>query len=253
MVDFRRAHSTQDVLSHVTRSRPDYPLIISKYGFEEVLQRLRLVKHGALDFDGTVSPGSQWESVQRDLPEDVLAQEHKDRDWYFAQVDTGQTNGMTMDHPDWFHGTLLKDNRAAAEGAWSARSIGRYVQCGFTEEDFITAGKRVEIRDGIPELFDLLDQRVVISFGLQNVIEACLEHHGHPSPVAATRLLFDAEGRLTGFHPNVVVSSTKAAAVSRFLQLTGASEEEILATGDSVVDVTMMRDNSFNIWIVSNY
>lgn len=115
---------------------------------------------------------------------------------------------------------------------------------------FKEAGERCRMRQGVRDLFDLLSPRVVISMGVEQTIQACLAHNGLEAAVAATRIEFDQDGIMNGYNPNVVVSSSKGAALAQFRRLTRLSLDEYLVIGDSFIDVEMMPEGAFNILIV---
>jgi len=48
----------------------------------------------------------------------------------------------------------------------------------------------------------------------------------------------------------VVVSSTKTVALNRFMHLNGISVANHLVIGDSYIDIGMMPEHSFNVWIL---
>ena len=68
--------------------------------------------------------------------------------------------------------------------------------------------------------------------------------------MAASRLIFDNDGRIENLHINIVGSGSKQFAAQRFRRLTQIDDSELLVVGDSVVDVHMMSELTFNVLVV---
>ncbi len=239
-----------DVCRALTSGRHD--IILTHDSREEVMRRLGQVVHGAYDFDGTLNYRSHWAHLIEHLPEPLRLEDEADLTWYTSISHDEEGETPSIDHPDWFHWIPDFRNRGVIEGAYVARAIGRFVQGGVTEHHVRTSGQRIQLRSGVIELFGLMHRSVVISLGMEDVIRACLDHHGlTAAAVAATRLRFDAQRRLSGYEPtSVVVGSTKDIAVERFQRCLGADLNHLLIVGDSIGDIGMMRDGAFNVLMV---
>lgn len=215
----------------------------------ELMARLACVRAGAFDFDGTLVTGSQWKTLDEFMSWELREEAEAIRDWYFAHTRDGGNNGLSLDDDDWFHADLAAGNRLVAEAAWIAESIRLFGKAGIGMEQIEQTAQQLIAREGAIELLALMSQRVVISFGIEQVINAWLTFHGLRSPVAATRLTFK-NGSVAGCHINLVVGETKPFAADRFRKLTGVSEQELMVVGDSIVDAAMMRPGGFNVMIM---
>ncbi len=257
MVGFRTAKSLDRVLE-VLSANGDKDMILSRYHREPLLGLASQVLHLAADFDNTLTPDNEWVLIQRYLLEDLRAQEQADRDWYLAQTSDSVQSVVSLEDPDWFQSHVQPGNRVAVEGAWIARSLARHMQSGLNRGAVVTVGKEMKPRAGLPELFQLTQHQVVISFGIEQVVLSFLANQGLQAAVAANRLCFeDGDGlsgnmsaSLTGYGRNVVVSSTKAIAARLFAKQTGGQPPNILSIGDSIVDLDMMPDNGFNVLLL---
>jgi len=226
------------------------PRLLCRLAPAEIMKQAARVKAGAFDFDGTLVTGSQWKSVEALMPAPLKAEQESIRNWYYAHTNNGNELSLPVTDPDWFHGTLIKGNRLVAEGAWIAESFRLFGKAGITEAQIKQVSFGISPREGALDLLNLFDPRVIISFGIEQVILAWAKHHGVPSAVAASRLQFDDRGVVSGCHINLVASETKEFAADLFRKATGIHEEELLVLGDSVVDIAMMHPNGFNILIV---
>ncbi|HAU65775.1 TPA: hypothetical protein DCW61_00320 [Candidatus Uhrbacteria bacterium] len=227
-------------------------VLISRVPLERVFAQIPKISCGAFDFDGTLISGSQWQALSVLMNADLRAQDSRNRDWYWSQTH-GEfgSDQMTLENPDWFHGVLLPENQQVVEGAWISESIRLYQEAELTRKQIRETACTLSTRPGVYELFQKLDQRVVISFGIEQIIQDWLEHMNlNPTAVAASRLKFDEQERVNGCHINLVASHTKKCAVERFKQVGKIDERNLLVVGDSVVDVHMMGKNSFNVLIV---
>ncbi|MBI4438083.1 haloacid dehalogenase-like hydrolase [Candidatus Uhrbacteria bacterium] len=223
--------------------------IVSRLPLLELEARAGLVKAGLFDFDGTLHAGNTWASVCSRLPDPQRNQEAEIRKWYWSQVHNGRPQ-TSLEDPDWFHSHMPFENQAVVDGAWVASDVHAFVQAGFMREDFTRVALELGEREGAVPLLRLMGERAIITFGLEPVALDWLKAHKVRAAVAGTRLLFDERGRLTGHHPNVVASSTKASAAKRFRELTGFEERELLVLGDAVTDVHMMTEGTFNVLLV---
>jgi phosphoserine phosphatase len=145
---------------------------------------------------------------------------------------------------------MMPGNQPAVDGAWVAQDINWYKEAGLTREDFLRVATELDARDGASELLLMMDHRVIITFGIEQVVQDWLAQRKIRASVAGTRLTFTEQGLLTGHHPNVVTSTTKALAYDRFLKLSTLTPGETLVIGDSVVDVHMMQPGGFNVLLL---
>ncbi|MBI4435439.1 haloacid dehalogenase-like hydrolase [Candidatus Uhrbacteria bacterium] len=215
----------------------------------ELMSRAARVRNGCFDFDGTLHTGNTWAAVGRRLPETLREQDAAIRTWYWDQLHT-QVPQRSLDDPDWFHGHLPAQNQAVVDGAWVANDVHWYMEAGLTRDDFEAVAQELVERPGASDLLQLMRHRVVITFGIEQVVQRWLRDRNISAAVAGTRLTFNEVGRLTGHHPNVVASTTKEHAARRFCELCGSTKDETLVIGDSVVDVHMMGPTNFNVLVV---
>lgn len=240
---------TPDLVSANQAMATKQEQVLSVYPPEELSARLARVRVGAFDFDGTLVTGSQWKVLDEFMSAELRQEAEAIRDWYFAHTRDGHSNGLSLDDEDWFHADLAAGNRLVAEAAWIAESIRLFGKAGIGMDHIEKTAQQLIAREGAIELLGLMSQRVIISFGIEQVIKSWLTFHGLRSPVAASRLTLK-NGVVAGCHINLVVGETKPFAADRFRKLTGASEEELMVVGDSVVDAAMMRPGGFNVMIM---
>ncbi len=222
--------------------------IISRLPAKDLLARAKRVTAAACDYDGTLIAGSQWVAVDQLVPTVFHAQMNASRTWFFSHRDTG-TNGMTIDNPDWFHAVIETSNDPIAEAAWVAETFQIYRDARIHRDQLHQVGTHLIPREGAIHLLELMKHRVVISMGIEQVIESWLRHHAIISPIAASRLLFE-DGLVSGYHFNLVVGHTKRTAADRFRKMTNVQETDLLVLGDSAIDATMMYPESFNVLIL---
>ncbi len=224
-------------------------LFVTRFSEEELLHNASHVAHGVFDFDGTLNHRAQWMVMADLMPEPERQEDERDVQWYMSISHEPVTVSSLTDR-DWFLASYDRRNRGAIEGALTSRAVSRFMRAGFTKQHVQEAGTRIMLRQGVRELFDLMAHRVMVSYGLEQVIHACLDHHGLEAAVAATRLRFNEAGVLTGYEPNVVVSSSKPAAVERFQTLSQARVDELLIMGDSIGDQEMMKEGALNVLMI---
>lgn len=221
--------------------------ILTKKSLEEVRMAAQQINFGVFDFDGTLNHRAQWSVLVDLMPDSIRLEDESDLEWYLGLSQQPIGFESPLHHPDWFHQHHDIRNQGALEGALTSRAVDRFKRGGMTRAHVRDAGLRIRLREGVQELFDLVPNRVVISYGIEQLIEACLTHHNLQASIAATRLRFDEQDRLIGYEPNVVVTTTKPVALDRFIQMTQASNEQLLVMGDSIGDVHMMREGSLNV------
>ncbi len=225
--------------------------IVTKLQPAEILKRARWIKAGAFDFDQSLAIGNQWLEIESIVGSHYIQGEQSDREWYLERAHANHTNHKgPIEDTDWFFEKTVLDNRAAVEGAWVARSVKRFEQQAVMDSTFAHIGKHMTLRDGARDLFALLEKRLVISMGIEQLIAASLQHNGMSAGVIATRLVFNKENTVSGCHRNVVVSTSKGVAHRRFVELSEMRVKHHLVLGDSYFDIHMMPQGAFNVWIV---
>ena len=224
--------------------------IVSIHSEQTVRKQASFIRAGAFDFCGTLTTGNQWQEIKRCIWEGLRKEDDGDRDWYFNMTTHVPDTDSSLSDPDWFVKDGFHGNRAAIEGAWIARSMQRFMHANLHRKDFENAGRRLILREGTEELFDLMTACSVISMGMEQIIRACLDHHSLSAAIAATRIHFDEKGVMNGYHPNVLGAVSKATAQARFMQLAGHHVHNHLVMGDTLLDTEMMPKGAFNVWIL---
>lgn len=245
MIPIETVQDFSEVAQHINGE----PKFIVSCGPTEFIARAGRLTGGLFDFDGTLHPSSQWRVIMNRLPRDLIEHDERIRSWYWNQLH-GKPAFVDLDHPDWFHGIMEIGNQAVVDGAWAASSIHMLMQGDVRRQAFQEVAQELGARKGAIELLELLARRAVVSYGLETIISDWLVHHQVTSAIAATRLHFNADGRLTDYHPNIVASPTKEHAANRFRAVTGIHERNLLVVGDSVVDIHMMHEGGFNVLIL---
>lgn len=224
--------------------------VISRIPLWDLMSRASRVHNGVFDFDGTLTPGSQWRVMGTLLPEDLRHADMESSRWYHSHIHGQGVNGVTLENPDWWINHLETGNQLAVEGAWVAATVGMFTKAGITHTQIEEAVRTLSPRQGVAQLMSLMRHKAVVSFGIEQFIQAWLRHIDLTVPVAASRLIFDKEGRVVNLHINIVGAGSKEFAAARFRQLTETTEDGLIVVGDSVVDVHMMSADSFNVLIV---
>jgi len=243
----QHAQSLEHALELVASGVPN---IISRVPLLDLMSRAALVRHGLFDFDGTLIGGSQWRALGELMPEYLREADLENARWYRSQRHGQHEQDSSLEDPDWWIDELETGNTLAVDGAWVASTVAMLALSGVTWNDIEHAAATLPARAGAVELIRLMDQRAVVSFGIEQFIQAWLLHHGLRVPVAATRLLYDSSGRVERPHINIVGAGSKKFAAARFRRLANVEERSLLVVGDSVVDVHMMGEDSFNVLVV---
>ncbi len=244
------AYSLSDALKMVECG---YVPLITRIPLHKLFERARHIYHGAFDFDGTLIPGSQWKATSALMPPSLAAQDEENRAIYWKQKHEQpiRPDLIDLEDPDWFHGGFYPENLKVMDGAWIAETIRLYSEARITRAQIAEVAKTLPPREGALELLQAMEKRVIITFGIEQLIQDWVEHHQvHPTSVAASRLKFNEENQVYGCHINLVASHTKKCAVERFREVGKIDGENLLVIGDSVVDVHMMGTDSFNVLIV---
>lgn len=245
LVPIHFVRSMDDATTILSQSKP---CMVSRVPALDLKSHARTVSAGAYDFDGTLISGSQWIGMEQLVPQNFHPQMNASRTWFFSHRNTG-TNGMSVNHPDWFHSVIERSNDPVAEAAWVAETFQIYKDARIAQKQVYRVGQQLIPREGAIALLNLLERRVIISMGIEQVIAAWLQHYMISSPIAASRLLFEQDV-VSGFHFNLVVGNTKQTAVARYCKMAQIPETHLLVLGDSAVDATMMYPNSFNVLIL---
>lgn len=224
--------------------------IVTNLDLSEVLARAGVVQAGAFDFCHSLAVGSQWPVIENMMSDELRHAAKADYDWYLNWTAHEDANGILLNDPDWFIEHGVHANRATIEGAWLGRSFQRFIDAKIHHDQFLNAGYDIVLRDGASELFDLVSHRVVISMGMEQIIQACLMHNNLTASIAAARMTFAPDGRCNGYHRNIIASSSKGAALDRFMALNGLPVTAHLVIGDSFIDIEMMPEGAFNVWIL---
>ncbi len=240
--------SKEDLKAVIAQCDPTQDTLICTIEKSVLDLYLHVTQHLIIDFDGTMTPESQCRKMLQYLPPHLRAQDKADRDWYLSSHEAGKLSDLT-DHY-WFLDHSIEQNRAAVEGAWMARTIASYVESQLSKDQFVETGGRLPLRTGVRELFSLMENRVVVSMGIEQMIRGCLDQNDLEAAIVATSLMFEKHGRIIGCHRNVVVSTTKKFAAQRFQELTGARNNQIMVVGDSIIDHSMMSLGNLNVLIL---
>lgn len=242
-----QARSADEALTHI---RSGSFAIISRIDISELFNRAALVRDGIFDFDGTLTEGSQWRSVGELMPESLRSVDIENYQWYHDHLHDQDVQDVSLDDPDWWIGHLETGNKLAVDGAWLAATVYMLRLSGVTKGQIQSAAKSLQARQGVTPLIKSLRNKAVISFGMEQFIQSWLEHHQIEIPVAASRILFDEEDIVDRVHINIVGSGSKEFAAARFRRISGSSDRELMVVGDSVVDIHMMSQSSFNVLII---
>lgn len=243
----KHAGSLDEALTLVASGVPN---IISRIPLWDLMNHAARVRDGLFDYDGTLTPGSQWRAMGALLPDRLRTIDLENYSWYHQHLHDQDVDGVNLDDPDWWIGHLATGNKLAVDGAWLAATVFMQQHAGVTRDQIRQAATTLPARRGVAPLLELMRYRAVISFGVEQFIQDWLAHNGLHASVAASRLIFDTEGRVERPHINIVGAGSKEFAAARFRRLTGASEREVLVVGDSVVDIHMMSPDSFNVLII---
>lgn len=227
---------------------PGEELILSRLPERLLLERARQVEVGVLDFDGLMTTGkNHWQRLQELLPPELSQDEDRDRAWYFSGEDSFSCPDP-LPNEWWLGADADVYDRSAIEAAYSTRSIFRYREAGLTAVDLWKVGASIVPRDGTEALFARFPsgQRHVVSFGIEQVILACLEAHNLEALVYATRLVFGPGGRIRSTHPKVMSGPMKGPVVREIMKRHGLRDAEVFAAGDSISDIEMMPEGGLN-------
>lgn len=224
--------------------------IISRIPLWDLMSRAALVVHGLFDFDGTLTPGSQWRAMGNLLPEDLRTIDLDNYLWYHSHIHDQDVDGVSLEDPDWWIGHLETGNKLAVDGAWIAGTFFMQQRAQVTRTDIRYAATTLAPRMGVAQLLGLMHQKAIVSFGIEQFIQDWLAHHKISAPVAASRLIFDDRDRVDHLHINVVGAGSKEFVANRFRNVAHTPKNGLMVVGDSVIDIHMMTQDSFNVLII---
>jgi len=227
-------------------------LVISSLEMPDLLVRLGLCRLGAFDFDGTLTGkqqyATQWNRLDIHLLPELQQAAMDDREQYLLRKKDDDHHPEAGE--DWWVAHIPKENLPCTEAAWLSRSIERYARSGMTQAMVNAAGRERILRPGTSNLLALFEKRIIISFGIEQFIRACLQTNGLTADIAANRFRFDEQSRLIGYHTNVVASLSKKTALERYMTIQGFKPHEVFAIGDAVTDIEMMQPDGFNVLLM---
>ncbi len=226
-------------------------VVFSRIPARTILERGRMVDTAIFDFDFTLTRvRSQWHQVQiAHLAGELADHEDRDRDFYYGGKPTWGNESPYPKNDAWLTDAECRDT-SSEQAAYGTRTIMRWVAAGITREQLRSVGAHIELRDGARELFEVVENRIVVSFGIEELIEACLDTNGLTAMVVANRLFYDEEGRIRSHHPYVVVNATKKLIARRLLERTNTPPEHVLCIGDSIGDIEMAPPFGLNVLLL---
>ena len=246
MIDIVEATTAQEALTHLDGN----PKFISTCPAAELQDRAGDLTEGAFDFCGTLVTGSQWRSLEALLPPESQQRGTDNINWIQEHRNGRLLEGGSLEDPDWFLGHIHPGNLDAADAALALIPIMLAEMAGVTIKAVEAAGAALPMREGADHLLNLFKDRTIVSFGIEQMIYAWLKQHDIKMTAVATRLGEDDEGRVQGCLLNMVIASTKPLVVDRFRAITGSSPAQTLIIGDTIFDVDMMQEGTFNILII---
>lgn len=243
-------HTPEEIL----RARDQYPeedLICSRIPRHTLLQRGKMVDTGIFDFDFTLTgTRSQWHEVQIACLRGTAAEdEDRDRDFYYGGKPTWGGESPYPQNDAWLKDAGCRD-LSSEQAAYGTRTIMRWAMAGVTRSKLRKVGAKIALREGVADVFNEIERRVIISFGIEELIEACLEANKLSATVVANRLFYDQRGRVRSHHPHVVVNATKQLIARQLLAQARTPAEHVLCIGDSVGDIEMAPPFGLNILLL---
>ena len=199
----------------------------------EVFERdLRAAKGGVFDFDGTVHAASQWIAMRECMTPECREQDAEGARLYFSQE-----NRKDHDDIDLIFG-----------------SIRRLIKSELKLDQMLDHVRLDVPRAGAPELVRSFRGRsMIVSFGIQDYIEAWLSFFDIPASVAALKLRWRNE-LLRGFDArSVVIDGNKGIMYDAFLAEHQLNSQEVLVMGDALTDIQMMRRESIGVLVVPKF
>ena len=251
--DVACAGSSTDAEAVLELRSSSNPLVLCRISPDRLLERFRSVKLGVFDFDQTLTLENQWVFFRGLLPDDLKALAEREANWIYSVLyDSG--NGHHGHHEgDWWSGRskLGKVSKASIEASWLSRPVERARVAKVTKQQVEAIGRRMTARGDIEDFFNIFKKRLVVSFGLADVIREFLRVHFLDAQIAATSLTFDSSDCVEGYHPaSTVVAANKNEAVDLFSSMHDIPNEEIFAIGDSPFDIEMMPEGGCNFLIL---
>ncbi|NBS41644.1 hypothetical protein EBS80_03205, partial [bacterium] len=149
----------------------------------------------------------------------------------------------------WMNDPSCRD-LSSEQAAYGTRTMMRWAAAGITRDQLRSVGARIELRDGVRELFDAIPNRTIVSFGVEDLIESCLDANRLTATVVANRLFYGEDGRVRSHHPHVVVNATKRLIAHRLLERGNVPPEHVLCVGDSIGDIEMAPPFGLNVLLL---
>lgn len=229
---------------------PDEDLIFTRVPRQTLQHRGRIIDTAILDWDFTCTHvESQWQAVQRACLTGVLAQdEDDDRAYYYGGKPVFPDSPHTQN--DWWFSDDGTHDASSVQSAYATRTIMRWSMAGVTREDLLRIGAQQVLREGFSDVAEAVERMLIISLGIEELIQASLAHHGIHAQVAADRLIYYEDGRIRTHHPRVISGVVKGMVARRFLEVSSIPTEHVLCVGDSIGDIEMMPEGALNILLI---
>lgn len=208
-------------------------------------------RHAVFDFDGTVTPGSQWRAMAKLMLPPLAAIDRAAYEWYHShQFD--DLEGRPLADPDDPWSNLDARNLGPVEGAWVAQTICLLAMSNVSANAIRHQAEQVGVRHGFLDLARLMQRRAIITFGTKQFPLWWCEHHGIADgmDIRGAHIHFNGNGLVTHSALNVCTGVTKGHDVERWMIHHGVREGELMVIGDSVVDARMFRPGSTNVLLV---
>lgn len=249
MTKFKQVQGPSQILDEI-QLHQGQDMLFSSLSMEELQARLALVTYGFFDYDGTVVEENQWAKLQELMSDINKELERLDRTYYFQNKD--QFGNSPFPGNDFW--AIAEDtfNLSAFEAAYVTRSIGRLITDLVIRLQIENIGANMTVRQGIKELFEKLQRVHIISYGIEQVIMACIKANFLDAKVCGWRLIFeDNNKRLISNHPRyIVVTEVKGQIVQSIMKREGLKPEQTLGLGDSLGDIDMMQYGGLNGLII---
>ncbi|MFH1405344.1 MAG: hypothetical protein ABIH21_04590 [Patescibacteria group bacterium] len=238
----------EHVLSNITGNTV---VEITANGNRPLIERLTVLEGAVFDFDDTLSTKNTWSDIRKTLRVPYLSMEEDDLDRHLMRL-RDPCDHLDVFSEDWWQRGFRLANLPTIEGAWLARCFDRFIQAGVHLKDLEVVGQQMPLREGSKLLLKLFAKKIIVSFGIAEVIRACLHHNDMRGiAIAATSLHADEQtGAIVGYNEDTLVTTaTKKVVVDGFLETCNLEPEVVLAIGDSIFDIDMMPEGGCNIMI----
>ncbi|NQV89973.1 hypothetical protein HQ487_01035 [Candidatus Uhrbacteria bacterium] len=246
---FIQVNTPEEILAGRTQF-PDEDLILSRIPLTTLQHRGRIVDTAILDWDFTCTRDeAQWQAVQRAYLNGSLAQdEDDDRAFYYG----GQPVYPASPHfqNDWWFEDEGTHDPSSIQAAYATRTIMRWAMAGVTREDLQRVGAQQILREGFKNIAENIENLLIVSLGIEELIQASLAHHGIHAKIAANRLFYHEDGGIRSHHPRVISGDVKGMVARRFLERFNIPVDHVLCVGDSIGDIEMMPEGALNILLL---